>query len=103
MLLSIHADKPKTNVDKFQVTFDDAKKDIEDDSDITIEIEDNSNIQTAPIPLFRRVYTVRVDKQKVIYCTCCAFKIVGLFYVHMVCMCQFIEESYDQTFLGFSY
>ncbi len=48
----------QANVDEFQVLFDDASA-VHNSSDN--EIEDNSDIQTVPIPLFKRVHTLRVN------------------------------------------
>ncbi len=43
----------------------------DEDQALEEEISDNSDIQTAPIPIFYQVHTVQVDADYVMYCDCC--------------------------------
>ncbi len=78
------------DVSVFQVMFQD---DPTVDGDSCNEIDDNTKIMSAPIPLFSRKHTVQVNTNKVMFCDCYLFESIGIFCVHMVCVCKFWQRQ----------
>ncbi len=56
---------------KFQVKFQSVST---IDNDSTFEIDDNTGIMSAPIPLFSRILTIQVNSNVVMICDCYFFE-----------------------------
>ncbi len=69
----------KVDQSKFQVKFQSGST---IDNDSVFEIDDNTGIMSAAIPLFSRIHTVQVIGNMVKFCDCYFFESVGIF-VHI--------------------
>ncbi len=59
------------------------------------KINNNTEIISAPIPLFASIHTILVKSNKVMFCNCHSFETTGIFCVHMVCVYKYVTEAND--------
>ncbi len=84
----------------FQVTF---QGNVASTGDVCTEIIDNTDIMSAPIPIFSRMHTILVDKYGVMFCNCYSFESTGFFCIHVVCVAEHVAEANGETFNGFTH
>ncbi len=80
----------KVDQSKFQVKFQSGST---IDNESSFEIDDNTSITSAPIPLFSRIHTIQVNSNKVMFCDCYFFESVGFFCAHILCVCIFVAKQ----------
>ena len=68
-----------------------------------IEREDHDDFKNIPIPLFQRVREVSIDKDGVMFCTCCRFECRGHFCEHQVATAEAICAALGISFDGFTH
>ncbi len=73
------------------------------DNKLSSEINDNTRIMSAPIPLFSKIHTIQVNCNKIMFCDCYFFESVGMFCAHMVCVCKFVANTNNEVFTGFTH
>lgn len=60
-------------------------------------------MQSSFIPLVQCIHSVHTDDNGFIFGDCCVFETNRIFCIHMVCVCDYVCTSSDESFTGLTH